>query len=767
MSSMSAVVLTSRGIDGLELAERPVPQVAPGEVLTRVHACGVGGTILNKVNGMADRELPRVPGHEFVGEVVDVGAGVHDPQPGDLVMGYYYVTCGRCRYCRTGRAPLCDNHGRGDDRVGENRDGSFAEYIALPARNVLPVPAGLGTVEATVAIDALATPVHICARTGLSEGERLLVIGAAGGVGIHLVQFAGLRGADVVAVDRADKLDAITEYAPRATTVTAEDEWSARLRHQVDVVVDLVGTAETAAAGLEVLARGGRLVVLAPGSGKVLHPDKGEMIGRELSLLGSKYASHEQVMIAARMLERGLVQPVVTDSGPLDSAARQLERSRQERPLAAVSWSSLLDALAPVPGSSVPRMRGIDTMTIELTEDERKWRPAEQFRHDVIEPLEPHKAEWVEDPVARFPWAAVEAGSALGFRTMSVPQEFGGTEGSMLAHALVIEEIAMGDMGLAVIFDQTCKVARTILGLATDEQRDWFLEQFLPDPRCLLAVGLAEPAHTTEVWLSRWLLDSGDHRVQLDTTALLDDGAWVISGAKAMPSLASTAKLALLIAQTEPDEPLHEGATYFLFRTDTPGFEATHVFDKMSQRLADNARMEFEDLRVPVSQQLGERGHARRTSITGGGNITAAATTLGTARAALEQAIEFARNRMQGGKPIIEHQAIGMKLAAMVSSLQAARSLIWQAARAYDAGDTTTPLQWMAKWTAAETAAKVCVDALSVVGSAGIMRDNPMQKYLRDCMSFLHSDGTQEGRLILIQEQLVAGRDLLTPNVDI
>jgi alkylation response protein AidB-like acyl-CoA dehydrogenase len=97
-----------------------------------------------------------------------------------------------------------------------------------------------------------------------------------------------------------------------------------------------------------------------------------------------------------------------------------------------------------------------------------------------------------------------------------------------------------------------------------------------------------------------------------------------------------------------------------------------------------------------------------------------------------------------------------MMLAEMATELESARSLIWRAAAAFDAGDTATPLQYMAKWHAAEVAVRVCVKAMEIIGGASILRDSPVQKYLRDCLSFLHSDGTQQSRLLLIQQRLIA-----------
>jgi len=137
-----------------------------------------------------------------------------------------------------------------------------------------------------------------------------------------------------------------------------------------------------------------------------------------------------------------------------------------------------------------------------------------------------------------------------------------------------------------------------------------------------------------------------------------------------MPSLGSTASLVVVMAQTAPRRAIHDGCSYFLVPSGTPGFSVGRVWDKISQRLADNAELVFTDCRVPEHALLGTRDGARSHPTTSGGNVEAAATTLGTARTAYETALAHARDRVQGGRPIIEHQAVGMLLAEMATHLE-------------------------------------------------------------------------------------------------
>jgi len=214
-SSMRAQRLHAWG-DALTLETVSVPRPGAGEALLRVEACGVGLTVLNYMNGNQARRpewLPRVPGHELVGTVVELGAGVERPRIGERVMAYFYLACGHCDLCRLAHEPLCRNL---KGNVGVAADGGYAEYCALPAFNLQPVPDGLTSVAATAIPDAIATPLHVSRRAGIAPGDVVMVVGAGGGVGIHMAQMARLFGARVIGVDvGAAELEAARQAGPR------------------------------------------------------------------------------------------------------------------------------------------------------------------------------------------------------------------------------------------------------------------------------------------------------------------------------------------------------------------------------------------------------------------------------------------------------------------------------------------------------------------------------------------------------------------------
>lgn len=318
--TMRAVVLERPGTEGLTVRTVPVPEVGVDDVLVRVRACGIGRTVLNKVRGLTQDQLPRIPAHEAAGEIVALGSGVRGFEVGQQVLVYYYVTCGNCQKCWTGREPLCDEVAGRYLRVGEDRDGALAEYVRLGVRNVIAMPEGLDPVAATTAPDAIATPLHIVRRAALRAGETIMVIGAAGGVGVHLLQVARWMGARAVAVDVPGKLEALTAYGATELVDGTAPGWERPLTGRIDVAVDLVGTPETLQRSIDVLAPGGRLAVLTVDRDVTFPVAPFRMVGGELTIVGSKYANHAEVLEAARLLADGTLEAVVSHVVDLEGA---------------------------------------------------------------------------------------------------------------------------------------------------------------------------------------------------------------------------------------------------------------------------------------------------------------------------------------------------------------------------------------------------------------------------------------------------------------
>lgn len=394
-----------------------------------------------------------------------------------------------------------------------------------------------------------------------------------------------------------------------------------------------------------------------------------------------------------------------------------------------------------------------------LSETQRELREEiRSFVAEEVDPLDVADWEWREDPHDRVPWDVVEAAADRGLKDLTVPEEYGGMDASPLTLVMAAEEMAAGEMGVAVIFDQIWKIARIVDKMADEDVRERFFPEFVDDPRHLLAITLTEPAHGSD-----YITDY--EGFQFQTSAEPDGDEWVLDGEKRYISNGADAKTYVVFAQTDPTEPAQTGTTAFLVPHDADGLEVTHVWEKISQRMINNATVEFDGVQVPDVNVLGEvdRAKQRTAEVLKESNLEAGATTLGTARRAFEDAFDFAHERVQGGAPIIEHQAIGHDFAEMAAELQAARALLWTAARAIEAQGEDYWYEYgsMGKVFAAETAFDVSKRSLEMFGGQGIMleSDRPMQKYLRDCLSFLHSDGAQGAHKEAVIEALRARYD--------
>jgi len=242
--------------------------------------------------------------------------------------------------CSSGRETLCINN---KGNIGAKIDGAFAEYVVIPARNLVRIPSGVALREAGVIADAVATPYHIAReRAHIVAGQRVAIIGAGGGVGIHMLQVAKAFGAFVIAVERDPaKLSRLRDFNIDALIDSSEASWQADLveaaNGQLDTCIDFVGTPATTSGGIAALGRGGTFVIV--GTLPELRSDKSAvisvapmyLINKEVTITGTRYASRAEIAHSLQLVRDGSVQPVIGASFPLAQAEDALEAIRHNQ----------------------------------------------------------------------------------------------------------------------------------------------------------------------------------------------------------------------------------------------------------------------------------------------------------------------------------------------------------------------------------------------------------------------------------------------------
>lgn len=330
-STMDALVIDSWSGD-LERVEQSIPNGRPGDVLIDVEATGIGLTVAGAIDGDVgggDDVFPLVPGHELVGTVAEVGDGVRGLEPGTRVGAYFYLSCGRCDACYDGVEPLCE---RSDGLVGVDTDGGFAEYVRLPAQSVVELPTAVSGPEATVIPDAVGTSYHVAnQRAAVTPGDDVLILGAGGGVGVHLLQVIRYFGGSVTAVDRVrSKLDVCERLGAKRTIDTSVEDLTAEgISGGYDAVVDFTGAAELVSEALDLVSPRGRFVNMTAAADWSVSVTPQSLVRDELTVLGSRYCSKREYRAGAELVADGIVEPIVSEVVDLDGVSDLLETVRR------------------------------------------------------------------------------------------------------------------------------------------------------------------------------------------------------------------------------------------------------------------------------------------------------------------------------------------------------------------------------------------------------------------------------------------------------
>jgi alkylation response protein AidB-like acyl-CoA dehydrogenase len=386
-------------------------------------------------------------------------------------------------------------------------------------------------------------------------------------------------------------------------------------------------------------------------------------------------------------------------------------------------------------------------MDFRLNETQEALRAmAREFAQREIAPISLERDRATLRDADVFSWDVVRKGSALGLRTLAVPEEYGGAGADRVTQVLVMEELSRADAGISKTFSQNWKWTPILTQLMTPDQRNHFLPTFVDNPTCLLAMGQTEPGAGSDNVIPHDEAGAG-----LMLRAERDGGHYILNGMKQYIANGGVAGLYFIMARTDPTAGVSKGTTLFVVPADTPGFRIGRRHEKIGFRFYQQAELILENCRIPAFHRIGAENSAyalKQSRLMAFDNLEIGTTVLGVAQAAYEAAFEYAKARVQGGKPIIRHQAIALMLGDMRMRLEAARSYLYRVAWHMD---TDTPMdreaRILVKTFSVETAVAVTQAAVEIFGGSGIMKEGPVEKYLRDAAVFVHLGASRAHRL--------------------
>ena len=374
----------------------------------------------------------------------------------------------------------------------------------------------------------------------------------------------------------------------------------------------------------------------------------------------------------------------------------------------------------------------------KLTEEESLFQST--VRRFAREQIRPHVREMDESGVFRKD--LLEKLFEIGLMSIEIPEEYGGQGGTFFQSVLAVEEIASVDPAAAVIVDvQNTLVINAIMRWGSEEQQGRYLQR--------LASGTVGAYALSEA-------GSGSDAFALQTRGVLSGSEYILNGRKLWITNASEAGLFLVFANIHP-EHAHKGIACFVVERDSPGFQIGRKEDKLGIRASSTCELILDNCRVPASSILGDpdKGYKVAIETLNEGRIAIGGQMLGLARGAFEHAVSYARERKQFGKRIGEFQGVQFQIAEMAVNIEAARLLVYNAARLRDSGRPFVTEAAMAKYFASQIAETVASAAVEVFGGVGFTKDYPVEKLYRDAKIGRIYEGTSN-----IQRWLIARRFL-------
>jgi acyl-CoA dehydrogenase len=373
-------------------------------------------------------------------------------------------------------------------------------------------------------------------------------------------------------------------------------------------------------------------------------------------------------------------------------------------------------------------------------EQEEIRRVCREFAANEIRPI----SLQVDEADTELPREIWNKAAEIGLTSFMLPEEFGG--GGMtdcLTGCLVQEELSHGCSGIGNLITSNGFFAEPVLALGDESQRRRWIEPLTGERPPLTALATTEP-------------EAGSDAASIRTSARRDGDDYVLSGQKSWISNGGVADYCVVFATVQPGSG-YRGVTAFVLESGDEGLSWGPPMRKMGQRAIVNTELFLDDVRVPADRRLGPEGEGFRGLMQtfDRSRVTLGASATGLARAALEYATAYARERVQFGKPIAEHQAVGFRLADMALRVDASRLLVWRAARMLDAGERATSQAAMAKLHASETAMWCTWAALQTLGGWGYSREYPVEKWMRDAKLEEIEEGTSDIQRMVIARGLL------------
>ncbi|HWD74917.1 MAG TPA: acyl-CoA dehydrogenase family protein [Solirubrobacteraceae bacterium] len=376
-----------------------------------------------------------------------------------------------------------------------------------------------------------------------------------------------------------------------------------------------------------------------------------------------------------------------------------------------------------------------------LTDEQRAIQEVcRDFAGREIRPIS-HEVDEADIEVPREIWRKA---SRLGLTSFMLPEAYGGAGMTdCLTSCIVQEELSWGCSGIGNLITSNGFFAEPVLALGDAEQKQRWLAPLGEEDPPMTALATTEPA-------------SGSDAASIRTRARSVDGGYVLTGQKAWISNGGVARYYVVFATVKPGSG-YRGITAFLVQDDDEGLRCGPPIRKMGQRAIPNTEVFLDDVFVAEERRLGAEGQgfAGLMHTFDRSRVTLSASATGLARAALEYAVQYAKERVQFGKPIAEHQAVAFRLADMALRVDASRLLTWRAAQMLDRGERATTEAAMAKLHASETAMWCTWAAVQTLGGWGYSREYPVEKWMRDAKLEEIEEGTSDIQRLVISRGLL------------